>query len=239
LFEQKDLTGNGNYSVGVLQGNKLLRAFYMLDSNGCMSPSVASQNSKNGIKTSVGFGADQIDWYTQSMASVKAISPDTKVSMAYHIQSTSFTLAYKQYEEFKGTLAEDLQSYAFPLHFDALETAKEGDFGYLGRPLKSPWSTASPLVMHDTLKGLGVDSIFVGHEHCNSASVVFNGIRYQYGQKSSTYDRFNSLKVDGTIVGSSKSEGAPLIGGTVFSLSQADGSLQNPYIYYCGNPFGT
>ncbi|MBQ7830780.1 MAG: metallophosphoesterase, partial [Clostridia bacterium] len=35
LFKQRELTGNGNYSVGILQGEKLQRVFFMMDSNGC------------------------------------------------------------------------------------------------------------------------------------------------------------------------------------------------------------
>ena len=38
------------------------------------------------------------------------------------------------------------------------------------------------------IKALGVDSILVGHEHANSASAVYDGIRFQYGQKTGTYE---------------------------------------------------
>ena len=238
LFKQNDLTGNGNYSVGVLQGNKLLRTFYMLDSNGCGEPSEASKNGKNGIKTSAGFGADQISWYATSMQTLKKRSPETKFSMAYHIQTSDFALAYEQYEEFDSTMAEDGKSYKNPLFFDEMESAKEGDIGFYGRPPKSAWTLSQK---HAMLKSLGVDSIFVGHEHCNSASVVYDGIRYQYGQKSSACDRYNALTPDGKIKGGYTSEhvagSAPLIGGTAFALSQEKGEIVNPYIYYCGNPF--
>jgi len=90
------------------------------------------------------------------------------------------------------------------------------------------------------MKALGVDSIFVGHEHCNSASVVYEGIRFQYGQKSSEYDRFNWLNQDGTITGGWIHEwnvnktGTPLIGGTVIILSESDASIEDCYNYYCG-----
>ena len=35
LFLQRELTGNGNYTVGIRKGNELKRVFFMLDSNGC------------------------------------------------------------------------------------------------------------------------------------------------------------------------------------------------------------
>ena len=206
----------------------------MLDSNGCGEPSDASKAGKNGVKTSAGLGDDQVSWYSTSMQTLKKLSPETKFSMAFHIQTTEFITAYSQYEEFDMTIADDGASYENPLFFDQMETAKEGDIGFIGRPLKGAWSSSQ---RHGILKSLGVDSIFVGHEHCNSASVVYDGIRYQYGQKSSTYDRYNFLQEDGSIIGSYGTTGTPLIGGTAFGLS-ADGSIADPYIYYCGNPFG-
>ena len=63
--------------------------------------------------------------------------------------------------------------------------------------MKNAWDTSKNI--YNGMKELGVDSIFVGHEHCNSASVVYEGIRFQYGQKSSEYDRYNSVGDDGKI----------------------------------------
>ena len=217
LFEQKDLTGNGNYSVGVLQGNKVLRAFYMLDSNGCGDYSEASGNGKNGIRISAGLGEDQYAWYENSMQTLKKNYPDVKISMAYHIQTYDFRRIYDELYKAENGEAADV-------------------IGLMNGGMKGPWYASHK---HDDLKALGVDSIFVGHEHCNNASALCDGIRYQYGQKSSTYDRYNALTPSGEIVGGySHEEGStPLIGGTAFSLSQEDGSIVNPYIYYCGAPF--
>ena len=240
LFKQGSLTGNGNYSVGIVQGDSLLRTFFMLDSNGCSAASTASLNGANGIKTSAGFGDDQTLWYKNAMRKITAVSPDTKLSMAYHIQPSSVSLAYKQYKEYNATLSADGKAYKYPLNLDTLETAREGDIGFLGRPLKGAWGEAYSY--HSSIKALNVDSVFFGHEHCNSVSIVYDGIRYQYGQKSSTYDRYNAVTVDGAIVGGYDSEHAEgskaLIGGTAFRLSQEDGSIVSPYIYLCGDPFG-
>lgn len=40
----------------------------------------------------------------------------------------------------------------------------------------------------------------LGHEHGNSASTVYQGVRIQYGQKTGTYDRANYRKTDGSII---------------------------------------
>ena len=62
LFEQRTLTGNGNYTVGITQGGELKRVFFMLDSNGCSAASDTSKQNSH-FKTSTGFGSDQIEWY--------------------------------------------------------------------------------------------------------------------------------------------------------------------------------
>ncbi|MBO5070862.1 MAG: hypothetical protein J6C37_10965 [Roseburia sp.] len=114
-----------------------------------------------------------------------------------------------------------------PINIDQLVNVTEGDFGYLGSDLKTAWDLDGSVWRG--LKKLGVDSIFVGHEHCNSASVVYDGIRCQYGLKSSTYDRANYIQGDGTIVGSYSEAGKPIIGGTVIALSEKDGSIREAY----------
>ena len=230
LFEQKELTGNGNYSVGIMQDGKIKRVFYMLDTNGCTNASEASlQNGHTSM--SAGFGSDQIEWYTEQIKELKALSPETKISFAYHIQQAVFGEAYKKYGFDQSTKYQDI-------YVDYQDNHTEGDFGYLGRQMKDPWD--SNKTIYNGMKELGVDSIFVGHEHCNSASVVYEGIRFQYGQKSSEYDRYNAITDTGEIVASQiwNKMGTPLVGGSVIVLSEEDGSIADAYIYYCENAGG-
>lgn len=224
LFEQRELTGNGNYTVGIVQGDELKRVFFMLDSNGCGAASAESLQNGHTVSM-VGFGMDQIEWYKDTATQITELSPDTKYSFAFHIQPQMFSVAFQKYGYLAGTTQDN------PINIDLLENKEDGDFGYLGRDLKSPWD--SGFEVWYGLKELGVDSIFVGHEHCNSASVVYDGIRCQYGQKSSTYDRANFVDAEGNIIGSSCEQLEALIGGTVIPLSEEDGSITEPYIYYC------
>ena len=225
IFKQNTVTGNGNYSVGIQQDGKLTRVFYMLDSNGCGNASEASR-ANGQTQTTVGFAQDQIDWYTQQINALHAVSPDTKISFAYHVQQTVFKDAYAKYG-FTNSGTKDN-----PINIDLYEGKTDGDFGYLGRDMKNPWD-ANYKVWY-AMKALGVDSVFVGHEHCNSASVVYKGVRFQYGQKSSTYDRANYVDMStGEIFGASYDAGTPLVGGTVIPLAAGSGELLEPYIYYC------
>ena len=224
LFDQKELSGNGNYSVGIKQGENLTRVFYMLDTNGCSNASDATLANGHTYRE-VGIREDQIDWYTTQIEILKEFSPETKISMAYHIQQNAFAEAYAKYGFKLGEQYQDI-------NIDLLENKAEGDFGYIGRDLKGEGTYLTVA----ELKKLGVDSVFVGHEHCNSASVVYEGIRFQFGQKSSTYDRFNRVGTNGIVRGADgdlQDGETALIGGSVIVLSKTDGTIKDAYIYYC------
>ena len=230
LFKQRQLTGNGNYSVAIRQGDKLTRAFYMLDTNGCNY--MSEQSFANGHTTaSVGFGDDQVEWYTKQITMLKESSPSTKISFAYHIQQSVFASALDKYGFNQGERDQDI-------YVDYLDNKADGDFGYIGRHMKDPWDSSRKI--YNGMKALGVDSIFVGHEHCNSVSVVYEGIRFQYGQKSSEYDRYNVVDSSGKIAAiavyqKDSSVQTPLVGGSVVVLSKTDGAIKDAYIYYCKN----
>ena len=194
----------------------------MLDSNGCTSPSAASAGK---VKKSEGFAQDQIDWYTADILALREAAPDVKISFAFHIQPAVATRAFKGY----GT--------TFPVY---LEEEGDGGIGIIGVQVPTVWDT--DLAVWEGLKSLGVDSVFVGHEHCISASVVYDGIRLQFGQKSSSYDRHNwtlNGKLGNSWNNATNNWDPPagavsIVGGTVNPISREDGALLAPYIYLCG-----
>ena len=229
LFEQKELSGNGNYSVGIVQGGAIKRVFYMLDSNACGHASAESLANGHTFSSFAGFKPDQIDWYTKQITTLKEYVPEVKISFAYHIQQSVFGEAYAKYgfDQANKNQGED----GLGINLDRMEGVAEGDFGYIGRQMKGPWDGDKSVF--NGMKALGVDSIFVGHEHCNNASVVYEGIRFQYGQKSSEYDRFNCINENGFITGADVKTGTSLIGGSVIVLSETDASIKDAYVYYC------
>ena len=226
LFDQKTLTGNGNYSVGIVQGGILKRIFYMLDSNACGGASAASRENGH-TKRILGFAEDQIAWYTQSVQRVKQVYPDVKISFAYHVQQAVFADAFAQYGVTQSTEKPHI-------YIDFLPQKRDGDFGYIGAPLKSPWD--KDRAVWNGMKALGVDSVFVGHEHLNSASIVYEGVRLQCGQKTSEYDRWLCVNEEtGDFCGGYTKTGTSIIGGSIVVLSKVDGSIADAYIYYCEN----
>ena len=227
LFLQRELTGNGNYSVGIAQDGYITRAFYMLDTNGCASPSNATLANTH-FRREIGIFGDQISWYTEAILELKKSMPSVKISFAYHIPQNGFVKAFEKYGYTKGQTAV--------INIDEHPEKGDGDFGYLSGYM-GEWD-ANGKIQSDMI-GLGADSFFVGHEHNISASVVHNGVRYQFGCKSSEYDKFNQLQPNGTVVFSDvkvvNDTKKSLVGGTVFSLQKGDGTIINPYIYYCEN----
>lgn len=223
LFKQRTLTGNGNYTVGIKQGDKLLRIFYMLDSNaGKPSPrSLANGHSQYRI----GFGEDQISWYTKSMKQVRSFSPSTKFTFVFHIPISAFEKAYKKYGY------ASLSAKNCPIDIDHYNDKEIEDFGYILKPF---WGWDEEETVWKGFKEFGVDSICVGHNHEVCASVVYEGVRFQFGLKSSTYDSNLYETATGELVQSWIPVGKPIVGGTVMELS-ADGSIQKAYHYYCKN----
>ena len=225
LFKRNSLeTGNGNYTVGICgKDGKLQRVFFMMDSNGCGAASVTSMEDGQ-IRTSNGFGKKQLKWLEDEVEKVQSKAKKAKLSLAFHIQTWEFENAFQRYGYLHGT------TQSAPINIDLHPNKQQGDFGYVGRDLKGAWreDRLAALLSKDV-----IDSVFVGHEHCNNASVVFEGVRYQYGQKCSEYDRKNYLCKDGTIVGSYSEQLPPLMGGTVFSISKDSGEIVNPHVYLC------
>ena len=231
LFKQRNLTGNGNYTVGLVQGDELKRVFFMLDSNGVAS--MSAESAANGhTQKEVGFAMDQISWYVDSARAIKRESPNTKLSFAFHIQIAAFEYAFAQYTDYYGALSAGHDSGKVNLD-DNADAIAAGDFGYIGATAKGAWDYS--YAVFDEFVELGVDSVFVGHEHENSASIEISGVRLQFGQKSSQYDRFNKVMnggkvennkvIGGKIVGSDTHEGIPLMGGTKITICEKDGTI--------------
>lgn len=230
LFKQRNLTGNGNYTVGIIQNNKLLRVFYMLDSNGCTNASEESLNN-NHTKTTAGFGKDQISWYTKLINKTSKVSPDTKISFVYGIQQAAFEKAFQKY-------GYDSNAKEIAINLNKIASCENGDFGYIGATISNAWDTDNRIL--NNIKALGVDSILSGGESANNASVLYDGIRFQCGQKSSTYGHYNNVLDDGTVKTLYPEENGytPLVGGTVIPINFMDGSINKSYIYYCDETGG-
>ncbi len=228
LFKQRDLTGNGNYTVGIVNGDdELVRVFYMMDTNGNYNASTESR--ENGHCSNLnGWGSDQFEWFEEDVAKVKEAAPNVELSLAIHIPIMAFNDALTAY----GYNGESTQE-AFKVNIDIHANKKEGDFGYINTTYHS-YYWDEDYTLWNMLKENGFDSVYSGHIHENSASVVYEGIRLTFGLKSGVYDSTLWEKADGSYGKSNTDIGNPIIGGTQFMFAK-DGSMTDAsHIYYHG-----
>ena len=237
-FRQRTLSGNGNYTVGIRQGGELKRLFVMLDSEG--TGNVSQMSLANGhTHKEKGFKQDQVEWYTDTITKIKNFVPTVKISFAYHIQ---MEMVFKAIREVYGSnLFPKFEGYVEIdpiLSVDRITEKQLSDFGFINE-MAPAWD--SDFTIYNGIKALGVDSMFLGHCHTNCYSVLYDGIRFQFGLKSSRHDFLAIVnKSTGAMrqgfwldTDDGNAGSCPLIGGTVIPLSRFNGSITDPYIYYC------
>ena len=204
LFKRNDLTGNGNYSIGIVQGGELIKTVFMMDSNGCTNAfsdgygacdaagEPLTYNEGEKIRTEIGFGADQIDWLEDSSKAIDAAT-DGKVGklLAFHIPISQFaTGAYES--GYQSDLAMDnAQLYTIGENV----TAQNGDFGTKGEAFKGIHTEYG---LWNILKRYNFEGVFCGHSHKNSVSIFYDGIRLTFGLKTGTFDRYLESELGGT-----------------------------------------
>lgn len=209
LFKKGEVTGNGNYTVGIRQNGKLTRVFFMMDSNGCDNP--GKNSIMHVMPGGIGFMEDQVEWFTRQGAAIKEANPEANISFVFHIPFIVFNEAMA----------------SVPVGDMGLTAAGNENFGYLPyQKCGADWDRNHGI--YNAIKDLGTDSIMAGHLHTLSASVVYDGIRFMFGQKSSTYDSANYKTDDGTIVGTKDiTAGEPLVGGTLMLMDEQTGDFTN------------
>ena len=204
LFKRNDLTGNGNYSIGIVQDGQLIKTVFMMDSNGCTHAfadgygacDAAGQpliyNAGEKVRTEIGFGVDQIEWLEEKSKAIDAATDGTVGKLlAFHIPISQFA---------DGAYESGYQS-SFALGNNQLYTigkdvtAQNGDFGIKGEAFKGIHSEYG---LWNILKKYNFEGVFCGHSHKNSVSIFYDGIRLTFGLKTGTFDRYLESELGGT-----------------------------------------
>ena len=192
LFKKGETDGNGNYTVGLRQSGEIKRVFYMLDSNSCYN---AHDAVKNEVIRTTGFTKTQLGWLYDLMEEIKEKNGDKPLpaSACWHVPTQDFVDANSKYSEISSS-------------FTINKTIKgdEGDFGSLleDNGIKGPFDAPAYAGKYfiDQLKAYAVDSVFVGHSHQVNTSILYQGIRWTFGLKTGTYDRYNAGELGGTLI---------------------------------------
>lgn len=182
LFARGNVTGNGNYTVGIAYGDTLKRIMYMTDSNGCGDCSDPEVTSAQGIYP------DQLARIKECSEKIKEAQGDAvKGMMAFHIPIKEFSVASKD----KGY---EINAPHYTLGVTV--KAKDGDFG-------SKYETEHGIDCGDMfsfLKYCGIDSVYTGHYHKNNTKIVYNDITWVYGLKTGQYDYHTAGSIGGTLI---------------------------------------
>ena len=192
LFKRGNGSGNSDYSIGITQAGKLVKAIFMMDSNGCtyaykdpypsnyaeVNNGETTYNAGEKVKTTVGFAQDQVRWLKNHSSDIDEAYPEDKISkiMATHIPIKEF----RTLNEYVGQG----------------ELSSEGAFGAMTRSSNCFESYG----LWNVLKMHHFDGVFVGHVHENSGSMVYDGIRLTYGLKTGTFDSYDDDKLGGTAI---------------------------------------
>ncbi|MBQ2780831.1 MAG: metallophosphoesterase [Clostridia bacterium] len=184
LFVRGEVSGNGNYTVGIAVGNTLVRVLHMVDSNGCADctdPAVIRQ---------AGIYPDQLALFAQNAASIgEAQGKDVPAFMAFHIPTTDFLAAAQE----KGYVVDTHTDYTIGVDV----TAKDGDFGFCYERFGAI-RPADDFMGY--LREIAVDGVFVGHCHRIATCVNHHGVRLVFGLKTGQYDYHLAGSLGGTLI---------------------------------------
>lgn len=176
VFERGDVTGNGNFTVGIATGDKLVRVLNMIDTNG-------SKNAEGVVTTTAGIYDDQIEMFEAKAERIETAQGEKVPSfMAFHIQTADFVEADKLY-------AENL-SDTYTIGENA-----NGDFGSKGSALPDTNIVSSIL---DFARNCNTEAVFVGHEHRINTAISYEGIKWVFGLKTGQYDTHTKGQIGGT-----------------------------------------
>ena len=193
LFKRRDLTGNGNYNIGIFNNNELIRVIFMMDSNGVWHgktygylDNYEPYNLDERIEREAGFFKDQRDYlYNTSKEIDKLFNKKIPKTLCTHIAPSFVNLfAYKKgYQSNSDNHNKELFSLG------GSKLIGNNDFGEKGEELGG----FEPYDLYDKLKELSFDTLFVGHYHNNNLSMDCDGLRISYGVKSSSHDYHKKL----------------------------------------------
>ena len=193
LFARGELTGNCNYTIGIYDGDTLIRVLYMMDSNTCFG------GTDPALHKECNFGKDQLDWVADTAAHIRETVGHTVPGFFLcHIPTVDVfdILVRSGY----ATL-DDLRTKACtfrignePVDIETtLAPAHPGDFGYMDERMGVSGKRLQPMFQE-----AGIDGFFCGHCHQITLSVQYDTVRYTFGVKCGTYDYHRNGMLGGT-----------------------------------------
>lgn len=194
LFKRGNVTGNSNYTIGIVQGGKMIKVLFMIDSNGCYggyeystAPEFGPINQGEKLRPYEGLGDDQMKWIELMSKRITATLRYTPSKfLMLHINPTEyFQAAYS-----KGYLKNDQKD-----NF-VIDDPTGTDFGVKQEVI----SGANYPGLWALMKAQNFDGVFCGHDHKNNFSILYDGIRLTYGVKTGHFAGYIPNMTGGTLI---------------------------------------
>lgn len=175
LFKHGNVSGNGNFSVGICVGEQLIRVFHMLDSHGCLC--------KEGIMP------DQLALVRENAKAIhKCQGKVVPAFICMHFPVEEYSKA----EAAKGYVGD---CYTIGVDF----VAKDNDFGTKMQNVKKMKPIQVP-GFSDVVKECNIEAMFCGHFHSINTCIEHEGVKWVFGLKTGQYDYHNPGQIGGTLV---------------------------------------
>ena len=171
------LHGNGNFTIGVKQGDKLSEVIWLMDSNGH-----TEQDESQNMYSSEGLFEDQIQWFEDTCLKLKEYNGGVMPASIgfFHHPMQAICSGMQKY----GYVATpNFSRFLIPEN-------TVGDSGCMN--LDGKYVDKS-FTFHKLLKKYKCEGWFFGHEHRNNTSVTYEGVRYTFGLKASYYDSYENF----------------------------------------------
>ncbi len=174
----EDIDGRGNQVINIVNSDKIItRSLILIDSNAYKEDHIAVLRASYD-----NIHENQIEWYKetvrelnekneQTMSTLNAAiatkyaneMPEVKTSLFFHIPLTEYADAWQEYadNDFKNT--ENVKYY----------------YGSLEETVCC--ASAEDNMFETVLEAGSTDSMFCGHDHVNTFSVDYKGVRLTYG----------------------------------------------------------
>lgn len=188
LFKRGDVSGNGNYTVGIKKGDELVRVLHMIDSNGCYDSKDPDVIKEKGIFL------DQMELLMNNSKLIeKNFGKNVPAFIAFHIPVQEFEDA----EIYNGYKTKERELYTIGVDVEA----QRGDFGF---KLERYNTIKTDFDFLSYMKQLGVDGVFAGHCHNICTVMEYEQIKWVFGLKTGQYDYHIPGQIGGTLVTLSK-----------------------------------
>ena len=231
-----NIGGVGNYFINIKEEGKIVHTMMFLDSGTSLAfPEITDENKdsfvfdkyevdkKTGKPLVVGANYDfisyeQIAWYKWVMEGIakaegKAIG-EIESSAYFHIALPEFEYAASEWEHYGKPANFEIVKYNHNGESEVLIGEENTATKAFGSNSERVCSSKYNSGFFDVLKAYGTKDVVVGHDHVNSASIMFEGVRLTYGLK--TGDRCYAE--------------TGMMGGTTLTLG-ADNHLVTVHVY--------